>query len=79
MRATFRSRLVVPRRFNSTSTPSQNPQVQKAVEGAQRVYQQGADAVKRVAGPVGDRVAGALGGEYLELCLYLILIRRRLS
>lgn len=72
MRAVLRSRLAVPRRFNSTSTPSpmQNPQVKKAVEGAQRMYQQGADVVKRVAGPVGDRVAGAFGGEKSDpICL----------
>ena len=65
MPPTFRPRLLVSRRFASSSTPSpsQNPQVQKAVEGAQRVYQQGTDTVKRLAGPLGERVGNTLGGQ----------------
>lgn len=61
----LRLRLALFPRFASTSTPSpsQNSKVQKAVESAQRVYQQGADAVRRVAGPMGERFGNALGGE----------------
>lgn len=54
-------------RFNSSSSssapnPAQNPQVQKAVENAQKVLAQTSATVRRVAGPVGDKVGSALGG-----------------
>lgn len=52
----------VGRRANSTQAT--NPQVQKAVQQASQIYAQGAQTVKRVAGPVGDRVGSLLGGEY---------------
>ena len=69
----IRPRLVISRRFASSSTPSpsQNPQVQKAVEGAQRVYQQGTDTVKRLAGPLGERVGNALGGQPSSFVIHL--------
>ena len=52
------------RRFNSSSAgSSSNPQMQKAVDGAQRAYAQTATTMKKVAGPIGDRVGNALGGE----------------
>ncbi|ORY24669.1 mitochondrial ATP synthase g subunit-domain-containing protein [Naematelia encephala] len=54
---------IVGRRFNSTSSsPASNPQVQKALEAAQKAYHQTSATVKRVAGPVGDRLGSALGG-----------------
>ncbi|KAL1405088.1 hypothetical protein Q8F55_008711 [Vanrija albida] len=49
---------VAGRRANSTQA---NPQVQKAVQQASQLYNQGAQTVKRVAGPVGDRVGSLLG------------------
>ncbi|KAK1927887.1 mitochondrial ATP synthase g subunit-domain-containing protein [Papiliotrema laurentii] len=58
-------------RFNSSSSsnPAQNPQVQKAVENAQKALAQTSAAVRRVAGPVGDKVGNALGG-YREPLVY---------
>lgn len=51
-------------RFNSSSSsPAPNPQVQKAVENAQKVLAQTSATVRRVAGPVGDKVGSALGGQ----------------
>lgn len=41
----------------------ENPQVQKAVAQANQAYAQGAAAVQRVAGPIGDKVGNMLGGE----------------
>ncbi|OCF31908.1 F-type H+-transporting ATPase subunit G [Kwoniella heveanensis CBS 569] len=66
------------RRFNSSSSsssssssgsPLNNPNVQKAVEGAQKAYAQSAATVKKVAGPLGERVGSALGG-YREPLVY---------
>ena len=56
------------KRFNSStpsssSSSSRNPQVQKAMEGAQKAFNQSAATVQRMAGPVGERVGSALGGE----------------
>jgi hypothetical protein len=48
--------------MNSSSAPQVNPQVQKAVEAASKAYAQSAATVKRVAGPVGEKIGGALGG-----------------
>jgi len=48
--------------MNSSSAPQVNPQVQKAVEAASKAYNTGAAHVKRVAGPVGEKLGGALGG-----------------
>ncbi|WRT65901.1 uncharacterized protein IL334_002852 [Kwoniella shivajii] len=69
-----RATRLVGRRFNSsssssTSSPLNNPNVQKAVEGAQKAYTQTAATVKKVAGPLGDRVGSALGG-YREPLVY---------
>jgi F-type H+-transporting ATPase subunit g len=50
------------RRANS-SKAIENPQVKQAVEQASALYNQGAAAVQRVAGPVGDKVGSLLGGE----------------
>ncbi|KAK8865683.1 hypothetical protein IAR55_000828 [Kwoniella newhampshirensis] len=63
---------VFGRRFNSSSSsssPLNNPNVQKAVEGAQKAYAQSAATVKRVAGPLGERVGGLLGA-YREPVVY---------
>ena len=64
-RPVLRSVRAAGRRANSSSAPNpvQNEQVQKAVEQAQKAYAQGAAAVSRFAGPVGDRVGSALGCE----------------
>ncbi|WVQ85297.1 hypothetical protein IAT38_007462 [Cryptococcus sp. DSM 104549] len=66
-----RTARIAGRRLNSTSaqSPLDNPNVKKAVEGAQKAYAQGAATVKRVAGPLGERVGGALGG-YREPLVY---------
>ncbi|KAK4683774.1 F-type H+-transporting ATPase subunit g, partial [Tremellales sp. Uapishka_1] len=59
----FRTAKLAGRRFNSTtSSPLDHPQVKKAVEASQKAYQQSAETVKRVAGPLGERVGGMLGG-----------------
>jgi len=50
-------------RFNSSSSSAPNPQVQKAVENAQKAFAQTQAAVSKVAGPVGQKVGNALGGE----------------
>ena len=52
--------------MNSSSAPQVNPQVQKAVEAASKAYNTGAAHVKRVAGPVGEKLGGALGGGSLS-------------
>lgn len=62
MRATLRTTRLAGRRMNSSSAPQVNPQVQKAVEAASKAYAQSAATVKRVAGPVGEKIGGALGG-----------------
>jgi len=62
MRATLRATRLAGRRMNSSSAPQVNPQVQKAVEAASKAYAQSAATVKRVAGPVGEKIGGALGG-----------------
>lgn len=59
-------------RFNSSSSssapnPAQNPQVQKAVDNAQNVLAQTSATVRRVAGPVGDKLCSALGGQSIQL------------
>ncbi|WVW80350.1 hypothetical protein I302_102330 [Kwoniella bestiolae CBS 10118] len=71
-----RATRLVGRRFNSSSSsssssssPLNNPNVQKAVEGAQKAYTQTAATVKKVAGPLGERVGSALGG-YREPLVY---------
>jgi len=63
-----RSARTVGRRANSTKAqnPLENPQVKQAVEQASAIYNQGAQAVKRVAGPVGDKVGSLLGCEYQQ-------------
>ena len=53
--------------MNSSSAPQVNPQVQKAVEAASKAYNTGAAHVKRVAGPVGEKLGGALGGGSLYI------------
>jgi len=58
MRPTLRATRLAGRRMNSSSAP----QVQKAVEAASKAYAQSAATVKRVAGPVGEKIGGALGG-----------------
>jgi F-type H+-transporting ATPase subunit g len=60
-----RSARTLGRRANSSKAqnPLENPQVKQAVEQASAIYNQGASAVKRVAGPVGDRLGSLLGGE----------------
>jgi F-type H+-transporting ATPase subunit g len=65
VRPTLRATRAATQRFASSqsSSPLQNPNVQKAVEGAQKAYEQGAATVKRVAGPLGARVGNALGCE----------------
>lgn len=63
MRPTLRATRLAGRRLNSSSAPQVNPQVQKAVESASRAYNQGAATIKRVAGPVGERIGSAMGGE----------------
>jgi hypothetical protein len=63
MRATLRTTRLAGRRMNSSSAPQVNPQVQKAVEAASKAYAQSAATVKRVAGPVGEKIGGALGGK----------------
>ncbi|WVR05648.1 hypothetical protein IAU60_002670 [Kwoniella sp. DSM 27419] len=70
----FRATRLAGRRYNSSSSssspsPLNNPNVQKAVEGAQKAYAQGAATVKKVAGPLGERVGSALGG-YREPLVY---------
>jgi hypothetical protein len=62
MRPTLRATRLAGRRMNSSSAPQVNPQVQKAVEAASKAYAQSAATVKRVAGPVGEKIGGALGG-----------------
>lgn len=62
MRPTLRATRLAGRRMNSSSAPQVNPQVQKAVEAASKAYNTGAAHVKRVAGPVGEKLGGALGG-----------------
>lgn len=66
MRPTLRATRLAGRRLNSSSAPQVNPQVQKAVESASRAYAQGAAHVKRVAGPVGERIGSAMGGESIS-------------
>ncbi|ODO07298.1 F-type H+-transporting ATPase subunit G [Cryptococcus wingfieldii CBS 7118] len=55
------------KRFNSTS--AQNPNVQKAVESANKAYAQTAATVKKVAGPVGEKIGASLGA-YREPIVY---------
>lgn len=50
------------RRANS-SKAIENPQVKQAVEQADAVLKQGTAAVKKVVGPIGDRVGSLLGCE----------------
>ncbi|GFZ43293.1 hypothetical protein JCM24511_01012 [Saitozyma sp. JCM 24511] len=71
LRPTLRAARAVARRNASSqsSSPLDNPNVQKAVEGAQKAYEQGAATVRRVAGPIGDRVGSALGS-YREPIVY---------
>jgi hypothetical protein len=75
MRSIIRPARAIGRRFNSTSSSSStsNPQVQKAVEGAQKAYQQSAAVVSRVAGPVGQRITSALGSESRNPQLYTLM------
>jgi F-type H+-transporting ATPase subunit g len=67
MRPTLRATRLAGRRMNSSSAPQVNPQVQKAVEAASKAYNTGAAHVKRVAGPVGEKLGGALGGRSLYI------------
>jgi hypothetical protein len=62
--------------MNSSSAPQVNPQVQKAVEAASKAYNTGAAHVKRVAGPVGEKLGGALGGRSLDKGLLRIRLAR---
>nr|ODO02713.1 phenylalanine-tRNA ligase, beta subunit [Cryptococcus depauperatus CBS 7855] len=66
----LRTARVAGRRLNSTSTnPANNPNVQKAVESAQKAYASTATTVKKITGPVGEKIGGALGG-YREPLVY---------
>jgi hypothetical protein len=57
-------RAAFQRRAASSSAPQpQNQQVQQAVESAQKVYDAAAATVKRVGGPIGEKISGALGGK----------------
>lgn len=65
-----RSVRTVGRRANSSSaktqSPLDHPQVKQAADQVSAVYNKGADAVKKVAGPVGDKIGSALGGKLSE-------------
>lgn len=64
LRPVLRTLRLTARRANSSTPPiQQNEQVKKAVESAQKVYDSGAATLKRVAGPVGERVNNSVGGE----------------
>ncbi|OWZ34505.1 F-type H+-transporting ATPase subunit G [Cryptococcus neoformans AD2-60a] len=66
----FRPVRTLGRRLNSSSaSPQTNPNVQKAVENAQKAYAQTAATLKKAAGPVGEKIGGALGG-YREPVVY---------
>ena len=50
---------------STTSSIAKNPQVQRAMDSAQKLASSSAATVQRVAGPLGDRVGSALGSESL--------------
>lgn len=67
----FRPARALGRRLNSTSaSPQTNPNVQKAVENAQKAYAQTAATLKKAAGPVGEKIGSALGGACITVEIY---------
>lgn len=63
LRPALRTLRLTARRANSSTPPiQQNENVQKAVQSAQKAYDATASTLKRVAGPVGERVQNSVGG-----------------
>ncbi|KAI9634531.1 uncharacterized protein MKK02DRAFT_16995 [Dioszegia hungarica] len=63
LRPVLRSMRLTARRANSSTPPTQqNESVQKAVQSAQNALNSTTATLKRVAGPVGERVQNSVGG-----------------
>lgn len=66
LRPALRTMRLSARRANSSATPNpiqNNEAVQKAVQSAQKAFDATSSTLKRVAGPVGERVQNSVGGE----------------